>query len=119
MSVELKNRTKNFAITVIRLLNLLGSGKIEDVIKSQVLRSATSVGANYRAALRGRSKAEFISKLSIAEEQADETCYWLEIIIELGLISEDKVQPVYLEARAITAILTSAGKTAKANIQSL
>ena len=115
MSTELKERTKNFVIKVVRLISLIKPGKIEDIIKSQILRSATSVGANYRAALRGRSRAEFISKLNIAEEEADETCYWLEIIIELDLISEDKVLSVYEEARAITAILTAAGKTAKLN----
>jgi four helix bundle protein len=75
MSTELKERTKNFAINVVRLTSLIKPGKIEDIIKSQILRSATSVGANYRAALRGRSRAEFISKLNIAEEEADETCY--------------------------------------------
>ncbi|WP_231690844.1 four helix bundle protein [Aureliella helgolandensis] len=82
-------------------------------IGNQLIRSATSVGANYRAACRGRSKAEFVSKLSIVIEEADESCYWLELIIEGELLAKDKVEALLDEANQITAIMVASRKTAK------
>jgi four helix bundle protein len=79
----------------------------------QIVRSVTSVGANYRSALRARSKPDFISKITIAEEEADETCYWLEMLIEIGVFSKNRLEPLLKEAQEITAILTTSGKTAK------
>ncbi|MBK8139632.1 MAG: four helix bundle protein [Chitinophagaceae bacterium] len=79
----------------------------------QIVRSATSVGANYQSALRARSTPDFISKITVAEEEADETCYWLEIMIEIGVFSKDRLEPLLKEAQEITAILTVSGKTAK------
>jgi four helix bundle protein len=76
---DLKARTQAFALRVIRMVQALPRNRVADVIGKQVLRSATTVGANYRSACRGRSKPDFISKLGIAEEEADETCYWLEL----------------------------------------
>ena len=112
---DLKLRTKEFALRVIRMYRALPNCGEAWVIGKQVLRSATSVGANYRSAQRGKSKADFIAKLGIAEEEADETCYWLELIIEAALLPPEKVEPLLAEAKEITAILTAAGRTAKRN----
>ncbi|GBE51854.1 hypothetical protein BMS3Bbin14_00311 [bacterium BMS3Bbin14] len=110
---ELKDRTQAFALRVIRMTQALPRNREADVIGKQVLRSATSVGANYRSACRGRSKAEFIAKLGIAEEEADETCYWLELLIQSGVMGKAKLEPLLQEAKELTAILTAAGRTAK------
>jgi four helix bundle protein len=110
---DLKQRTPEFALRVIRMVRVLPKSVESRVIKSQVLRSATSVGANYRSAQRGKSKADFIAKLAVAEEEADETCYWLELIIAAELVGIDRIDPLLAEAKEITAILTAAGKTAK------
>lgn len=112
---DLKQRTREFALRVIRMVRALPRTQEGAVLGKQVLRSATSVGANYRSAQRGKSKADFIAKLAIAEEEADETCYWLELIIEAELLSKDRMEPLLAEAKEITAILTAAGKTAKKN----
>ena len=85
------------------------------IIGKQVLRSATSVGANYRSAQRGKSKPDFIAKLAIAEEEADETCDWLELIIEAEIMSATLLDPLLDEAKQITANLTASGKKAKEN----
>jgi len=82
------------------------------VVANQLMRAATSVGANYRAACRGRSQAEFVSKLSIVLEESDECCYWLELIMEGGLIPAEEVNDLYQEADEITAIMTASHKTA-------
>ncbi|MGH8019791.1 MAG: four helix bundle protein [Opitutaceae bacterium] len=110
---DLKQRTQEFALRVIRMVRVLPKSQEGSVIGKQVLRSATSVGANYRSAQRGKSKADFISKLAVAEEEADETCYWLELIIAAELAPKDRMEPLLAEAKEITAILTAAGKTAK------
>jgi four helix bundle protein len=112
MSQQLKDRTKTFAIRIIKMTKEIGPGKIEDILLRQIVRSATSVGANYRAALRGGSTADFISKLTISEEEADETCYWLKIMIEIGLFPRKRFEPLLQETDEITAILTSSGKAA-------
>ena len=110
---DLKQRTQEFAVRVIRMVRALPKGQEGQVLGNQVLRSATSVGANYRSAQRGKSKADFIAKLAIAEEEADETCYWLELIIAAELLPTERVAPLLAEGKEITAILTAAGKTAK------
>ena len=110
---DLKQRTQEFALRVIRMVRALPKGQEGQVLGNQVLRSATSVGANYRSAQRGKSKADFIAKLAIAEEEADETCYWLELIIAAELLPTERVAPLLAEGKEITAILTAAGKTAK------
>ena len=112
---DLKQRTQEFALRVIRMVRALPKGQEGKVLGNQVLRSATSVGANYRSAQRGKSKADFIAKLAIAEEEADETCYWLELIIAAELLPTERVAPLLAEGKEITAILTAAGKTAKEN----
>lgn len=77
MSQQLKDRNKAFGIRVIKMAKGIKWNRIDDILIKQIVRSATSIGANYRSALRARSKADFISKITIAEEEADETCYWL------------------------------------------
>jgi four helix bundle protein len=112
---DLKERTQEFALRIIRLTRALPNSAEGWVLGKQVLRSGTAVGANYRSCQRGKSKADFIAKLAVAEEEADETCYWLELIVSAKLLPRDHVEPLLNEAREITAILTAAGKTAKEN----
>jgi four helix bundle protein len=112
---ELKRRTKRFALDIIQLTNELPPGRTTNVLANQLLRAATSVGANYRSACRGRSKADFISKISIAEEEADECIYWLELIRESQLLPSERINPYLAEAGELTAILTASGRTAKLN----
>ncbi|MCM2360045.1 MAG: four helix bundle protein [Geobacteraceae bacterium] len=85
---NLKERTKSFALRVIRLVEALPKGRTVDVIGKQLLRSGTSVGANYRAACRSKSAADFIAKMGIVEEETDESIYWMELLIESGLMSD-------------------------------
>jgi four helix bundle protein len=112
---ELKLRTKQFALRVIKLVEALPKNKIGDVLGKQILRSATSVAANYRAACRARSKADFISKIAIVEEEADESLFWLELIAESGLMNTERLKDLTKEADELTAIFTATGKTAKQN----
>lgn len=110
---DLKNRTKKFALRIIKLTNFFPSNIAGRTIGGQIFRSGTSVAANYRAACRARSKAEFISKLGIVEEEIDETIFWLEIIIESGLIKEELLVSLLKEAHEICAIIVKSKKTAK------
>jgi four helix bundle protein len=112
---QLKQRTKQFALRVIKLVEALPKGRTADVIGKQLLRSATSVGANYRAACRARSKADFIAKIGIVEEEADESLYWLELIVEAGLMPEKLVCDLQHEADELTAIFVATGHSAKRN----
>ncbi len=114
---DLKKRTKQLGLRVIKLVESLPNTKSGRVIGNQILRSATSVGANYRAACRGRSKAEFIAKVGISIEEADETMYWLEMLIEGGIMPEDKLSALHKEADEIVAILTASVKTARQNLK--
>jgi four helix bundle protein len=112
-SQELQHRTKAFALAVIRFVEQLPSGKTADVFGRQLLRSATSVGANYRAACRARSRADFISKMSIVEEEADESCYWLELITDSGLVLSSGTAVLSKEAGEITAMAVASIKSAR------
>jgi four helix bundle protein len=112
---ELKLRTKQFALRVIKLVETLPKNKIGDGLGKQLRRSATSVDANYRAACRARSKADFISKIAIVEEEADESLFWLELIAESGLMNTERLKDLTKEADELTAIFTATGKTAKQN----
>lgn len=109
---EMKQRTKRFALDIIGLIAELPKSTEGRIIAGQLVRCATSVGANYRAACRAKSKADFISKLGIVEEEADESCYWLEIIIEGEILSIERVTPLLKEANEITAIIVASRKTA-------
>jgi four helix bundle protein len=108
---DLKQRTKEFALRIIKLVESLP--RITDVIGKQLLRSGTSVGANYRSACRAKSTADFISKMGTVEEEADESIYWMELLIESGLISKDEVDELLDEADQIVAITVSSIKTAR------
>ena len=110
---ELKTRTKAFALRIMALIDAMPDTTKGRVIANQLMRSATSVGANYRAACRGRSHAEFFSKLSTVVEEADECCYWLELIIEGNILPTASVESLRREADEITAIMTASHKTAQ------
>lgn len=109
---ELKLRTKHFGLRVLRLVEALPSNLSGRAIGRQLIRSGTSVGANYRAACRARSKAECIAKLGIVVEEADESAYWLEMIIEGGMMRKGLVAPLLKEADEVVAIMTSSRKSA-------
>ena len=116
---ELKRRTQRFAIDVIKFIENLPSNRSFNVLINQLLRCSTSVGANYRSACKGKSTADFINKIVIVEEEADESIYWLELIEELNLPNaKDNIVALKQEANELTAIFTAIGKTAKANQQS-
>ncbi len=112
---ELQKRTKRFALEVIQFVLSLRKGILTDVIGKQLIRCATSIGANYRSACRARSYADFIAKIAIVTEEADEAIYWLELIEESGLSDNTAMRPFITEADELTAIFTSIGKTAKLN----
>lgn len=114
-SDELKARTKRFAVSILELADSIPNGRKADALCRQLIRSATSVGANYRTACRARSRADFISKIAIVEEESDESQYWLELLVEGGMVPLDRVSSLIQEANELTAIFTSSGKTAKAN----
>ena len=109
---ELKERLKQFSLRVFRLVDALPRVPAGRMIASQLVRAGASVGANYRAACRGRSRAEFISKLGVAEEEADESVYWLELVIEGRLLRRERVAPLLAEANELVAILTASRKSA-------
>ena len=110
---EMKMRTKQFALRVIRLVESLPNGKAANVIGNQLLRSGTSVGANYRASCRAKSTADFVHKLSIVEEEADESIYWMELLIEGEIIKEKLLENLMNEADQILSIIVSSIKTVK------
>lgn len=115
--LEFKRRTKQLALRVIRLVEALPPNRAADVIGKQLLRSATSVGANYRSACRGKSRADVVAKLGIVEEEADETLYWLELLIESGLVPAEKLKSLIAETNEILSMTVASIKTlrAKAN----
>jgi four helix bundle protein len=115
---ELKARTKRFALRVMALIDALPNTVKGRVIANQIMRSATSVGANYRSACRARSKAEFISKIGVVEEEADETAFWLELIIDSGVRRKKQIEPLLQEANELVAIMAASRKSAIANRKS-
>ena len=114
---DLKKRTKVFTLRVLKLIAALPNSVAGRTVGGQLARAGCSVGANYRAACRGRSKPDFISKLGIVEEEADESAFWLEVIIESKLLKESLVNPLLAEANELTAIMTSSRKSASRNLQ--
>jgi four helix bundle protein len=109
----LKERTKCFALQIIKLLEALPRGRTANILGRQLLGAGTSVGANYRAACRAKSPADFISKMGIVEEEADETIYWMELLIESGLVQKLDILNLLNEANQILAMTVSSIKTAK------
>lgn len=110
---ELKQRTKSFALRVMKLVTKLPAGRANDVIGKQLLRSGTSVGANYRSACRNRSNAEFCAKMGIVEEEVDESIYWMELLIESGAIKAELLEKLLNEANELTAIVVASIRTAR------
>jgi four helix bundle protein len=117
-AAELKKRTKRFALDIISLSTSVPKTTAGQVMARQFVRSGTSIGANYRSACRARSKPDFISKLSIAVEEADETGYWLELLIESGVLKNAEMQRLLKEADELTAILNASTMTARINQKS-
>jgi four helix bundle protein len=115
---ELIDRTKKLALRVMNVVRALPKTAEGRVIADQLMRSGTSVRANYRAACKARSHAEFISKLGTVEEEAHETASWLELLIDGGVISQKRLQPLLLEARELVAIFAASRKTAARNTRS-
>ena len=111
----LKQRTKQYALRVIKLVRALPNNQEGWVLGKQLIRSGTSVGANYRAACRARSTAEFVAKLGIVIEEADESAFWLELIIESELMKRELVENLLKETDEITAIMVSSSNTVKKN----
>ena len=110
---ELRNRTKRFALRIIRLFQHLPRTTEAQVLGKQLLRSGTSVGANCRAAGRARSKAEFISKMGIVVEEADETVFWVECLIESGIVKPELLTDILAEANELVAIFAASQRTAR------
>jgi four helix bundle protein len=115
---ELKARTKEFALRVIRLVDALPTSVKGRAIANQIMRSSTSVAANYRAACRARSRAEFIAKIGVVEEEADETAFWLELIIDSKIRSKTQLEPLLKEAGELVAIMAASRKSAIGNRKS-
>jgi four helix bundle protein len=111
---QLKQRTKEFAVRVVRAVEAAPRKPSASVIGRQVLRSATSVAANYRAACRSRSRDEFVAKLGIVIEEADETIFWLEMLVDTGLVPPKRMAQLIDEANQLVAIFTASKRTAEA-----
>jgi four helix bundle protein len=116
---EMKKRTKQFGLRVIKLVESLPSGQTARTIGNQLLRSGMSVGANYRAACRGRSKADFIAKAGISLEEADECLYWMEMLQEAGIVPAEKMKDLMKEADELVAIFTASIRTARTNLKQM
>ena len=114
---DLKTRTKQFALRVLKLVGALPNTVQGRTICGQLVRAGTAVGANYRAACRGRSKAEFIAKLGIVEEEADESAYWMELIVEGELLKQSLVEPLLKEANELAKIMAKSRISAAAGQQ--
>ncbi|MCA1850711.1 MAG: four helix bundle protein [Acidobacteria bacterium] len=112
-SKDLQMRTKAFALRIIRLYSALPKTVEGQVLGRQVLRSGTSVGAHYREATRARSVAEFVSKVEVGLQELEETAYWLELLIESGIVNKTKLAKLLQEANELTAMLVSSARTAK------
>jgi len=118
--VEFKRRTKQLALPVIRLIQALEAiphNLTAQIISKQLIRSATSVGANYRSACRAKSTADIIAKLSLVEEEADESLYWMELIVESALIPQEKLTDLMSETTEILAMTVASIKTLRIKSQ--
>jgi four helix bundle protein len=106
-----KKRTKQLALRIIKVVDALPKNRTADVIGRQLIRSGTSIGANYRAACRGKSTADVIAKLRIVEEEADESAYWMELLIESGLVPEARLSELLQETNEIIAMTVASIRT--------
>ena len=111
--IDLKDRTKAFALRIIRLTESLPKGRTSDVVGRQLLRSGTSVAANYRSACRAKSSADFISKMGIVEEEADEALFGMELLVEAKLVDDARLKDLMSEANELLSIAVSSIKTAR------
>ena len=112
---DMKQRTRQLALRVVRLVESLPNTRTGDVIGKQLLRCEMSVGANYRSACRAKSRADFAAKMGIVEEEADEIAYWIEMLVDCGLVKQNLVEPLIVEANEIVAITVSSIRTARNN----
>jgi len=112
---EMKKRTKNYANRVVKLCSALPNNWIAQILGQQLLRSGTSVGANYRAVCRAKSNSDFINKLRIVEEECDESFFWMELLVDNDLIKADRLSSLMKEADELLAITVSSTKTARAS----
>ena len=110
---DLRERTKDFALRIVRMFSLLPKTTEARVLGKQVLRSGTSIGANYREAHRARSKAEFIAKCGDSLREIEETAYWLELLVESEIVAKEKLQPLRNECEELTAIFVTILKRSK------
>jgi four helix bundle protein len=110
-SKKLEKRTRQFGVKIIKLSASLPNSPENKVIRTQITKSGTSIGANYREANRARSKKDFINKIKICESESSETQYWLEVIVDANLLSWENVKPEYDECSELLAIFTSIGKS--------
>jgi four helix bundle protein len=110
---EFKRRAFEYGVRVVRLVQALPKKDSARDLGRQLLRAGTSVGANYRAAARARSRADFVAKLGIVEEECDESLYWMEVLMELELVNNKRVQPLYAEGSEILAMVVSSINTAR------
>jgi four helix bundle protein len=113
----LKGRTKDFGLQVFRMVEQMPTSRHTDTLGRQLVRAAMAVGANYRAACLARSRSDFIAKIKVVEEEADESAYWLEVIAEAGLVDKKGAALLLKEARELTAIFASSAMTARSNRQ--
>src|SRR5256885_5154025 len=113
---KLKQRTKQFALRVVKMFKALPRGEEARIMGRQVLRSGTSIGANYRAACRARTAKEFVSKIRIAVEEADETGYWLELLVEALIVQKPRLDLLLGECNELVAILASSQHTAESRL---
>jgi four helix bundle protein len=110
-----KQKTKEFGLSVIRLFETLPRSRATEVLGKQLLRAGTSVGANYRAACRGKSASDVVAKLSIVEEEADESIYWIELLVEAGVIAPNRVDVLKKEAKELLAMTVASIKTLRSH----
>ena len=116
---DLRQRTKAFALAIVRLVDALPRGRAADVIGRQLLRAGTSVAANYRSARRARSRKEFLAKMGIVEEESDESSFWLELLFEAGLVTSGRVSELRDEAEQLVAITIASIHTAREGSRSV
>jgi four helix bundle protein len=112
---ELKKRTRAFAVAVVQFARRLPTDSVTAIMTRQLVRSGTAVGSNYRSSCRAKSRADFISKMTTAEEEADETQYWLDLLVETGTVRDDQARSLLDEADQIVRILVASIRTARRN----
>jgi four helix bundle protein len=116
---DLKDRTKKFSIAIIHLIELIPRIKSGNTISNQIIRSGTSIGANYRAACRAKSDKDFLNKIIIVEEEADETLFWLELLIDSKMMKKDQLEPLIKECNELVAIFTASGRTVRNRLEAM